>query len=275
MRAPSTAMQRWCSWRSRCWPWPSGRWPVAEDTKYNLAHHGVSQAAEPRVLPRARGRDAARRTASRPRARGRTRGSAAWDTPWWARLYFVSSATGHLPDGQGQHRERQEHHRCIAVLGARIFDEVREPADQERHTGHHRIAECRAEGDHQEIDARARRQPAGAGMLDRKEEIEQHRDHADAQYDRVDAALRGGQVESHGQAVGAPGHQRIHRVLDLLQDVRGDYPWNRHARPEPDHEGKGEAVEPGGLGGWPRPDELAAVRRDERYASARVPRGVG
>src|SRR2546428_8657377 len=67
MRGPCWALRRWCSWRSRCWPWPPGRWPAEEDTKYNLAYHGIPQAAKSRVLPRARGRDAIRRAA---RSRG-------------------------------------------------------------------------------------------------------------------------------------------------------------------------------------------------------------
>src|SRR5947209_2020522 len=71
-----------------------------------------------------------------------------------SRLYpFSFLPDARFPADERQHSDRKKDQRRITILGSGELDEVGETADQQRHAGHDRIAEGRAECDHHKIDS--------------------------------------------------------------------------------------------------------------------------
>ena len=140
-------------------------------------------------------------------------------------LLAAGPASHHYQGKDGQAREPETR---TAIGGIGKLDEVGQSPDQERHAGHHGVAEGRAKGDHQKYDARAGHNFARPRVLDGEKEVEQHRTDADQDDNGVQAA--GGIQETPRKDDAFSRHQRqerANRVLDLLQDKGRDGPWDR------------------------------------------------
>src|ERR1051325_3536882 len=159
-----------------------------------------------------------------------------------------------LAAGQSAHHyqyedgETQEPEAWASIGGIGELDEIGQSPDQQRHTGHHGVAEGRAERDHQKEDACPGHDLARPRVLDGEKEVEQHRTDSDQNDNGVQTA--GGTQQAPGKGDAFSRHQRqqgADRILDLFQDKRGDRSRNGEPRPDTDNEGERVSREPGGF----------------------------
>src|SRR5215475_973756 len=112
------------------------------------------------------------------------------------RRLALASTTHERESGKSENCDSKQPEAGLAVGGIGKFDQIHQPADQQRHTGHDGIAERRAEGDHQEQDASPSNCFARPCMFDGEKEVEQ---------DRTDADQNDDNVKTTGRAEKVPG----------------------------------------------------------------------
>jgi hypothetical protein len=104
-------------------------------------------------------------------------------------LFFGLLAAGpstHHHQGEDGQTQEPEARPAIGRIGE--LNEIGQSPDQERHAGHHGVAEGRAKRDHQEEDSCPGHDLAWPGVLDGEEKVKQHGADPNQNDDRIETA---------------------------------------------------------------------------------------